>query len=71
MPSAPKPKQFVAARNFTHAWQRYEKGQPIEDRRLIADLLHYGDRFITVKRTRSPAVDTATTQEADQSTKED
>jgi hypothetical protein len=35
---------------------------------VIDRLLRYGDRFIKVKRTKTPAVDTATTN---QSTKED
>ena len=71
MPSAPKPKTFVAAVSFKHGNRRYAAGQVVEDRRVIDALVRYGDRFIKPKRTKSPAVDTATTQEADQSTKED
>jgi hypothetical protein len=68
VPSEPKPKTFVAAVSFRHGKSRYLAGEVIDDRRVVVSLLRYGDRFITVKRTKTPAVDTATT---DQSTKED
>ena len=68
MPSEPKPKVFVATAGFRRGNKRYAVGDVVEDRRTIAALLRYGDRFIKVKRTKTPAVDTATT---DQSTKED
>lgn len=72
MPSEPKPKQFVATARFRHGRHRYDVGETVEDRRVIDDLLRYGDRFIKPKRApRSPAVDTATNQEADPSTEED
>ena len=68
MPSEPKPKKFVAAVAFKHGSLRYKVGEPVEDRRVIDRLVRYGDRFIVAKRAKTPAVDTATT---DQSTKED
>jgi hypothetical protein len=68
VPSEPKPKTFVATAAFRHGRQRYAVGDVVADRRVIDRLLRYGDRFIKVKRTKTPAVDTATTN---QSTKED
>jgi hypothetical protein len=68
VPSEPKPKTFVAVTAFRYGNRRYFVGEVIDDRRVVDRLLRYGDRFITVKRTKTPAVDTATT---DQSTKED
>lgn len=71
MPSAPRPKVFVATARFRHGigGHQYEIGEVVDDRRVIDRLVRYGDRFIAPKRTKSPAVDTATTP--DQSTKED
>jgi hypothetical protein len=68
VPSEPKPKTFVAAADFRYGNRRYRMGDPVTDLRHIDRLVRYGDRFIKVKRTKTPAVDTATT---DQSTKED
>lgn len=75
MPSEPKPKKFVAAAGFMYRGRTYREGDPVEDRRTIDRLLHWGDRFIVAKRTKTakagtPAVDTATTQQPE-STKED
>jgi hypothetical protein len=72
---ATRPKEFTAARAITYRGQRYQVGDPVEDRRTIAALVRYGDRFLTVKRSKSapaetPAVDTATTPQPE-STKED
>ena len=47
MPSAPKPKQWVAARNFHHAGRFYAKGQPVTIRRTIDLLAKRGDKWIT------------------------
>jgi hypothetical protein len=47
MPSAPKPKQWVAARNFHHAGRFYAKGQPVTIRRTIDLLSRRGDKWIT------------------------
>ena len=52
MPSAPKPKQWVAARNFSHAGRFYTKGQPVTRLRTIDLLSRRGDRWIT----RAPKV---------------
>jgi hypothetical protein len=68
MPSDPKPKTFVAAVSFRYGNSRYLAGELVQDRRVIDRLVRYGERFIKVKRSKTPAVDTATT---DQSTKED
>lgn len=53
MPSAPKPKTFVAARKFTYAWRHYKPGDEITERRVLTKLLRYGDRFIVAVRTKS------------------
>lgn len=47
MPSAPKPKQWVAARNFKHGRKIYRKGDPVTIRRTIDLLSRRGDRWIT------------------------
>jgi hypothetical protein len=47
MPSAPKPKPFVAARNFKHAGRFYRKGDPVTRRRTIDLLVTRGDKWIT------------------------
>ena len=47
MPSAPKPKQFVAARNFKHGRKMYRKGDPVTQRRTIDLLSKRGERWIT------------------------
>ena len=47
MPSAPKPKQFVAAKNFKHGRKMYRKGDPVTQRRTIDLLSKRGDRWIT------------------------
>ncbi len=65
MPSEPKPKNFVAVRAITYRNRSYQVGDPIEDRRTIDHLLRYGDQFIAVKRSKSPAVDTATNPPAE------
>jgi hypothetical protein len=67
MPSAPKSKQWVAARNFTHAGRWYTKGQPVTLRRTIDLLAKRGDKWIT--RAPKPPVaepdpSTPTQQEA-------
>lgn len=46
MPSAPRPKDFVAARNFTHAHRAYRIDDPITDRRIIAHLLRRDKGFV-------------------------
>jgi hypothetical protein len=69
MPGEPKPKQFIATAAFSYRGERYAVGEPVEDRRTIERLVRYGDRFIKVKRAKTPAVDTATTPP--ESTKED
>lgn len=47
MPSAPKPKPWVAARNFKHGRKIYRKGDPVTIRRTIDLLSRRGDRWIT------------------------
>lgn len=70
MPSAPKPKTFVAATSFRWGRHHYAAGEAVEDRRVIERLVHFGDRFITPQRSKTQAVDTATPQQPE-STKED
>jgi len=53
MPSAPKPKQWVAARNFKHAGRLYRKGDPVTLGRTIQLLSRRGDKWIT--RAPKPA----------------
>jgi hypothetical protein len=47
MPSAPKPKPWVAARNFRHAGRTYRKGDPVTKGRTIDLLAKRGDKWIT------------------------
>lgn len=73
MPSPPRPKSFVAARDFTHARRRHQVGDPIEDRRLIAHLLRRNKGFIrSIKPApaETPADQSAATPPAE-SLKED
>jgi hypothetical protein len=65
MPSEPKPKLFVAQRGFSYRGRSFNVGDPVEDRRIIDHRVKYGDRFIKAKRSKSPAVDTATTPSAE------
>jgi hypothetical protein len=65
VPSEPKPKQFVATAAFKHGNKSYAVGDPVDDRRVIDRLVRYGDRFIKAKRSKSPAVDTATNPPAE------
>ena len=65
MPSEPKPKKWIANTAFTYRHRHYVVGEPVEDRRTIDRLVRYGDRFITVKRSKTPAVDTATNPPAE------
>jgi hypothetical protein len=53
MPSAPKPKQWVAARNFKHGRKIYRKGDPVTILRTIDLLSRRGDKWIT--RAPKPA----------------
>ena len=46
MPSAPKPKPWVAARNFKHGRKMYRKGDPVTIRRTIDLLSRRGDKWI-------------------------
>ena len=62
MPSEPKPKKFVAAVAFKHGNRRYKVGEPVDDRRTIDRLVRYGDRFITVKRSKSASAETPTAE---------
>ncbi len=65
MPSAPKPKQFTAARGFISRGKSYKAGDPVTDRRTIARLVTYGDKYLSwtspkpAKAETTPAVDTA------------
>ena len=47
MPSAPKPKPWVAARNFKHGKYLYRKGDPVTRRSTIELLSRRGDKWIT------------------------
>lgn len=70
MPSTPKPKTFVATARFRRGvgGRQYEVGDVVDDPHTIAQLIRYGDRFITVKRTKSASAETTTPAE---STEED
>jgi hypothetical protein len=47
MPSAPRPKTWVAARNFKHSGRLYRKGDPVTLGRTIDLLSRRGDKWIT------------------------
>ncbi len=65
MPSTPKPKQFTAARGFISRGKAYKAGDAVTDRRTIARLVTYGDKYLSWKIPKpTPAVDTATTPTA-------
>lgn len=63
MPSKPRPKEFVAARNFKHYGKVYRKGDPVTARRTINLLTRRGDRWIT--RAPQPAEPADTPAPAD------
>lgn len=71
---AVSPKKFEAAAAFQYRGRSYTVGDPITDRRTIAHLVRYGDRFArraskpaSAETSAEPPVDTATHE----STKED
>jgi hypothetical protein len=70
MPSAPKPKQWVAARNFHHAGRFYTKGQPVTIRRTIDLLSRRGDRWIT-RAPKAEVVEPAPTESNPEGTSND
>lgn len=53
MPSAPRAKQWVAARNFKHGRKVYRQGDPVTKLGTIELLSRRGDRWIT--RAPKPA----------------
>ena len=53
MPSAPKPKTFVAAVPFSYAGRRYRKGEPVTNQAHIAHLVKWGSRFIAHKTAKA------------------
>ncbi len=58
--ATPRPKQFTAARGFISRGKSYNAGDPVTDRRTIARLAPYGDKYLAWKITKpTPAVDTA------------
>lgn len=59
------PKKFTAAGDFTYRGAHYAKGDPVTDRRHIAHLVRFGDRFIRSKSTKpAPAETTAVSTDA-------
>ncbi|HEY3484619.1 MAG TPA: hypothetical protein VGK49_04500 [Ilumatobacteraceae bacterium] len=71
--ATPRPKQFVAARDFMYARRSYRRGDPLTDRWTIAQLARHGDKFLrSVKPApaESSADPSAVTPEAE-SPKED
>lgn len=68
MPSPPRPKQFVAARDVTFGRIVYRTGDPVTDPRHIAHFLARDRGYIrSVKPApaESPAEDSATTPPAE------
>ena len=66
MPSAPKPKQWVAARNFKHGRKIYRKGDPVTIRRTIDLLARRGDKWITRAPNPAKPADPSTVLPVDQ-----
>jgi hypothetical protein len=62
MPGEPKPKQFIAARAVTVAGRSYSVGEPVDDPRVLASLLRFGDKFVAVKRSKSASAETPTAE---------
>jgi hypothetical protein len=62
MPSEPKPKKFVAVREITVGGRHYNVGDPVDDPRVLATVLRYGDQFVAVKRSKSASAETPTAE---------
>lgn len=75
MPSAPRPKQFVAAQHFSYAGRTYRAGDPVIEPRVIAHLLRRGDKYIVPVRAKpapaEPSAEDSATPPPAESPKED
>lgn len=52
------PKKFTAAADFTYRGAHYAKGDPVTDRRHIAHLVRFGDKFIRSTKTKAASAET-------------
>lgn len=47
--ATPRPKEFVAATDFTHMGKSFVKGDPITQPSILQSLLRFGDTFAVAK----------------------
>ena len=63
--ATPKPKRFKAARPFSSRGRWYQTGDPVTDRRTIARLVQYGNKYLSWTIDKTASADNQTPSEED------